>query len=254
MAQAPPTPPPTTDAEIMDEVRFAAAGTQSSAASGTASGRSDVYTARFDLIKDLALAGNLAEMLNFAQEADVQGKDEASATHFLIIVPLVLGYLIEGSLPAARHTLTSLPRGFHNTPLWKALITLVASVTEKKFAHVYVRANELKAIPAAAGFQLPQLSPVVTVLVDRFIEDYRNKTSTLVSNAFTSIPVTIAQSYLGLDSATVLTGAQQAGWSYDAGTKMLFPKPQTSAKSKQANASTLNAFNFIADSVCKLEV
>lgn len=84
MAQAPPTPPPTTAAELMDEVRFtSAAPAESSAPAATTSsipasasnppaGRPDAYVAHFEQIKIVASGGSIRQLVDVAQDAHIQ--------------------------------------------------------------------------------------------------------------------------------------------------------------------------------------
>lgn len=86
-----------------------------------------------------------------------------------------------------------------------------------------------------------------------FLASFRERTFALLTTAFSSIPLPIAVRYLGLPSAEVLRGdcltlfplcnthpsrflgAENADWSYDATTKILFPKPQATPKNKQGS-------------------
>ncbi|TFY71882.1 hypothetical protein EVG20_g1135 [Dentipellis fragilis] len=87
------------------------------------------------------------------------------------------------------------------------------------------------------------LASVISGLTTNFVESFRRRTFALISKAYTSIPLALAQSYLGLPRDQLLAGtsaikigpspthtspapaAESSKWAYDASADVLTPPP-----------------------------
>ena len=131
--------------------------------------------------------------------------------------------------PPAVHALTRLPDILSSTPMPQTLFRLVASVSERKYANIYSRAAEANEAAQRSEVAGDDLKMIISTLLDKFIglsseyslltspiftvssrqaDRFRRKTFSLLSRAYTSIPLQLVQSYLNLSSDQVLTGEQ----------------------------------------------
>lgn len=274
----PPTPPITSAIEIEDATRAAAA---EAAASTEAPGATVVtgetapaapgepvaaqisiattheqamtpYRQAFAALLEPASAGRYEEVVEVAETADLITTQDASIERFLVITPLVLSYLIVDNIPPALQAIARLPDALKGHPISQALFNLAASVSERKYGNVYPRANVL--LQASELTQIPgvDFQAIVTALLSKFVETFRQRSLLLLAKAYTSIPLSLAQSYLNCLPDQVLNVAIQHRWGYDPSTQILTPLPPSkggvySTTSTLSGISSLATFDIIAN-------
>ncbi|KAJ3541306.1 hypothetical protein NM688_g6107 [Phlebia brevispora] len=155
------------------------------------------YDLAFSALYELAATGKFADLITTAEDLDLSPADKAHPNRLLIITPLVLSYLVVDDLPPARHALSRLPSPLESLPVSQALAKLVASATERKYANIYPRAEELHRAVQDSVIPGGDLKPIANLLLQQYIETFRRKTFALISKAFTSIPLALVQQYLG---------------------------------------------------------
>jgi len=252
MTNGPPTPPPTTATELQDEAR---GNSIVPPPVSTAPTKHDPYQHIFPAIADLASQSNFQDLIQNAEIGDLNGDSDRQSTRLLIATPLVLAYLIVDNLPPARYVFSRLPDSLLATPLVKSLLGLVASTWDRKHANVYTRAESLFKLVEQPDFFDRKLATVILGMVTTFVESFRQRTFILLSKAYTSLPLSLAQTYLGLPSDQLLIVAERAGWSYSTSTNILVPGASTTNSSTvKPDFSSLSTFHFVADSVAKLEL
>ncbi|KAJ7286274.1 COP9 signalosome [Mycena rebaudengoi] len=260
----PPTPPPQSNAtEIQDAARTvappipAASAASSSTSAPATAPRPDHYTHVFPQIASLASERNLSGLIKLAEYHDTIGAGERQPTRMLVMAPLVLAYLICDDLPPARCALMRLPNNLASLPLVKQLCALVASTWERKHENVYVRSQALAQLVGQPDFMDTSLGALLGLMITIFLDSFRDRTFTLLSKAYTSLPLPLAQMYLGLPPEELLTVATDSGWAFDTSTQILSPVPPKARSGAAGNGfspfSTLATFDFVADSVAKLE-
>ncbi|KAJ7633007.1 COP9 signalosome [Roridomyces roridus] len=268
MSGGPPTPPPISATEIQDATRTivpplpaaaAAASTSTSAPVAAAAPppppREDHYTLIFPEIASLASDKKFVALTSLAERNDIISEDR-SPNRLLVIAPLVLAYLIMDDLPPALRALYRLPTNLQAVPLAKQLYALLASTSERKYANVYARVQGFSELVSQPDFYNTSLGALLGLMISTFLDAFRSRTFDLLVKAYTSLPLALAQTYLGLPADEVLAVASKSGWSYDTSTQVLTPQKPTqtaSASNVFSPFSTLNTFNAIADSVAKLE-
>lgn len=257
MANGPPTPPPTTEAEIQDEAR-SAAETAVAISALPQSTRDDAYQAVFPAIADLASQSKFPELIELAEvtELNSDADSDRRTTRLLVVAPLVLSYLIIDNLPPARFALSRLPENVLLGSLSKALLELLASTSERSHANVYSRTQTLYNLIHKPGFFDATLTSVLTGLLEKFIHAFRQRTVILLAKAYTSLPLPLAQVYLGLTRDELLAATQSAQWTYVSSAEILLPKVHSYVASQTAGPvfSSLSTFHFVANSVAKLEL
>ena len=99
-----------------------------------------------------------------------------------------------------------MPGPLTELPLSRALFGLTASVSERRHAHVYERATELRSLVTAPDFsESVAFSQTLATLTGAFLEAFRTRVVALVARAYTTVPVQLAQTYLGLPQEQVLS-------------------------------------------------
>ncbi|KAI0672903.1 hypothetical protein C8Q78DRAFT_969737 [Trametes maxima] len=275
----PPTPPPSSAVEIEDAARTilppqVAAPTPATeplaaepvepapdaeqASSNGQAKQSTTYELLFPSISDLARSGSLRELIEVAERGDLSGDYHTDPTRLYLVAPLVLAYLIVDELPQARHALTRLPENLTLFDLSKGLLQLLAATSERKYPAIYRHAEALHQFVLQPAFLDAGLGQILAGMITAFILAFRTKTFTLLSRAYTSIPLSLAQSYLGYppeQSQEVLNAASASNWKFDPNTQILAPTPQpaSSARGFGYAQSTLQAFALVTDSVSSLE-
>lgn len=207
--------------------------------------------------------------------------------------------------------MTRLPDSLASYGLSQALFQVLASTHERKYPDVYRRAEELHEFVSQPVFadaalgqilagmvasfigQYPDTNAISLPLIIRVAVSFRKKTFDLLSRAYTSIPLHLAQWYLGYpgDKAeevltgtynrlewnmfkvkTICTVALANNWKYDQTTRIFTPSTQPTASSRgigyskcdplfciptlippRSAQSTLQALNLVADTVANLE-
>ncbi|KXN92185.1 COP9 signalosome complex subunit 8 [Leucoagaricus sp. SymC.cos] len=259
MVNAPPTPPPTTATELQDQSRNQPQASSSNppAPASSLSTADDSFPATFPLIVDLAGKAQYHELLLRAEETDVLSNSSRSPSRLFTVSPLVLTYLIVDNIPPAQYALSRLPDPLLAMPLTKALLELVSATAERRYSQIYARAEALFNLVAQPNFSDTKLASLIANLVTNFLETFRERTFALISKAYSSLPLSLAQIYLGLPGEQIVRAAEQHGWIYDVSSQILEPKPMADASPSAAvqnlPISSLSAFKFIADSVGELE-
>ncbi|KAI0647372.1 COP9 signalosome [Trametes meyenii] len=276
----PPTPPPSSAVEIEDAARTVlppqvAASTLGAteppaaepiepapdaahASPAENSKQSTTYELLFPSISDLARSGSLRELIEVAERGDLSGEYHADPSRLYLVAPLVLAYLIVDELSQARHALTRLPDNLTSFDLSKGLLHLLAATSERKYPAIYQYAEALHQFVLQPAFSDAGLGQILAGMITSFVEAFRTKTFKLLSRAYTSIPLSRAQSYLGYppeQSQEVLNAAMASNWKFDQNTQILIPTPQpaNSARGFGYMQSTLQAFTLVTDSVANLE-
>jgi len=102
------------------------------------------------------------------------------------------------------------------------MLNLFASVWERRYEHVYSRGEALFGLARQGDFPHAEMSGVLAALVTAcigecslgnpsaliyyvFTESFRQRTIVLLSNAYTAIPLALAQIYLGLPADELLS-------------------------------------------------
>ncbi|KDQ61113.1 hypothetical protein JAAARDRAFT_152171 [Jaapia argillacea MUCL 33604] len=279
MNNGPPTPPPTTERELLEQQQTAAPAVAVAEGSATnpvptppaevtlPSGsapqqqaepqapQQDAYTSLFPTIADLALQGKYEQLVQLAEERDLNTLGDRQYTRMLLIAPLVLSYLILDQLPPARFALQRLPNQLANHPLTTSLFKLLASTWERKYINVYPRAEEVYELVSRPGFPDRGLAPIVQAMTTTFIETFRERTFALLSRAYTSLSLGQAQMYLGLGVDRLIPATQAKGWVYDVHLQVFVPRPipTTAVNGVPRAPSTLASFHTIANGVIQLE-
>ncbi|KAJ6525507.1 COP9 signalosome, partial [Mycena vulgaris] len=175
---------------------------------------------------------------------------------FLLTAPLVLAYLTLDDLPPARSALMRLPNNLASSPLGKQLHSLLASTSERKYNNVYSRSQGLVELVGQPDFFDTSLGALLGLMIAHFLDAFRTRTFNLLSKAYTSLALPLAQMYLGLPADAVLAAAENGGWAYDSSTQVLSPvKKSTPAQGSNGFTpfSSLATFDFVANSVAQLE-
>lgn len=213
-----------------------------------------IYREIFPIITNKVIDKDWHGLTKFAELHDLRTEHDADASRLLLTAPLVLSYLIMDDIPPARFALTRLPPPLLRNPLTEALFNLLASTSERNYPQVYVRAKALsEALNADEDLNIFGASVVRT-----FIDSFRSRAFNLISKAYTSISVTLAESYLGLPSEELLPNLVKREWKYDPTTGILTPtRPQnTNARHIQGIVSvpsTLLTFDVVTSGVALLE-
>ncbi|KIK08237.1 hypothetical protein K443DRAFT_672732 [Laccaria amethystina LaAM-08-1] len=254
----PPTPPPTTAAELRDEARTAASTTHpaTTAPSTASQPRPDHFQYRFPAIVEATSKKEYQRLIQIAEETDLNANGDRQPTRLLIIAPLVLAYLILDDLAPARYGLARLPENLAALPLTKSLVGLAVSSVNRQHGKVYAQAEHIFSLVAQPDFIDRELASVLANLITVFVAEFRHRTLLLLSKAYTSLPLSLAQTYIGMTAKETVTETDKFGWVYDPSTQMLHPfsKAELSNKSTITTPpSSLSTFHLVADSVGKLE-
>ncbi|RXW22328.1 hypothetical protein EST38_g3535 [Candolleomyces aberdarensis] len=249
MVNAPPTPPPLSTTELQDAAR----ASSSQNTTETQSNAPDVYQLRFPAILDAVSRSDYRAVARIAEEIDLTAVGDHQTSRLLIIAPLVLAYLIEDQIPPARYALARLPDIHASLPLSKLLAGLVNVTLNRVHPQVYATATSLVELVSQPDFFHQELALVLTKLATVFMDRFRLRTFELLSKAYSSLPLTLAESYLGVSGSLILEEAGKNGWTYDASSQILKPKARAKAEINFKGSSSLSTFDFVTDSVGRLE-
>ncbi|KAI1794656.1 hypothetical protein LXA43DRAFT_995991 [Ganoderma leucocontextum] len=273
----PPTPPPSSATEIEDAARTSvpppqpaqAAATESAAlaaqpapeqvqaaANALNNANKTSYEQIFPSLVILARSGTTRELIQMAERGDLNGGNGADHTRLFIVAPLVLAYMIVDELTPARYALTRLPNALAALPISQGLFSLLASVSERKYTQIYPRAQALREMVSAPDFPNAELGQLLVGMIDAFVDAFRKKTFALLARAYTSLPLPLAQTYLGFTAEEVVNVAVPAGWGFHETTYILTPPKQSAfnaCRVVDATPSTLSALSLVAESVANLE-
>ncbi|GBE81700.1 COP9 signalosome complex subunit 8 [Sparassis crispa] len=218
----------------------------------------NLYELLFPTLANLAAKGDFQELIRVAEHWDVSAENNSSYSRLFLTAPLVLSYLIVDELSAARYALTRLPDNLASLPITRGLFHLLSATWDRKYQSVYSRAEDVFNLCHQPGFPDDALASMVTGMVTTFVDVFRKKTFVLLSKAYTSIPLSLSQTYLGLSSEQVINAAGAHGWTYDASTRVFTPTSATAGTSRlngaSAAQSTLYTFGVVADSIVRLEM
>lgn len=235
MSGAPPTPPPTEPA---------------------AQPAPSVYAAALPDLLAPVQAGAIDRFVALAEDLDLTGP-ESDPARLLVTVPLVLGYLGRDDVPPARFALTRLPEPCTATPLAKHAFDLVASTSQRTYPNVYARAQVLREFVAAGcgfGPADQDFTQIVSLLLDHFLDGFRKRAFQLVSKSYTSIPLALAQVYLGLPEEKLIAETTREGWQFADG--LFTPKRVADPSTSQtfaARPSSINSFDQVVRAAAQLE-
>jgi len=258
MVNGPPTPPATTPAELQDEARTATSSIAASSVPSVQNGpqnKPEVYQSVIPLMAEAIARGDYQRLVRIADDTDRNSVNDRQQSRFLIVAPLVLGHLVLDELTPARYALIRLPDSLASHPLSRALTTLVTSAMNRQHTMVYDQATSLQNLVSQPDFIDKDLASVIVTLLSAFIEHFRQRTFALLSKAYTSLPLSLACTYLDMPADQIIGVAHEHLWSYDPPTQILSPsvdfKPQD--VSVTSSFSSLATFHFVADSVARLE-
>ncbi|KAK7467501.1 hypothetical protein VKT23_004555 [Stygiomarasmius scandens] len=276
----PPTPPPTTEAEIQDEARMqASAGDENSSGMATdqpepnaveppqsssqpqtqEEPQQDPYQLIFPEIANLVAQKEFKRAADIAETTDINNEG-IQHSRILIITPIILAYLVSDELALGRLVIKRLPPVFLSHPLVQGLGRLLQAVSARDYPNVYVRTQTLVTLTEQPDFPDQTLAGVIKTMTEAFLESFRHRTFILLSRTYTSISLPLAQTYFGLPTERLLEVATANNWTYNASSQILTPVPYKSLKTLETQAnftpitSSLANLNFIAGSVSKLEV
>jgi len=146
-----------------------------------------------------------------------------------------------------------LPDAVASLPLARATLNLFASVWERRYEHIYSRGEALFNLARQGDISHTEVSGVLTALVTTFIETFRQRTTGLLSKAYTAIPLGLTQVYLGLSADELLSSASGKGWHFDPANHIMTPTRATRKASLATAPSTFAMFNAVTDNVARLE-
>jgi COP9 signalosome complex subunit 8 len=231
----PLTPPPSSALEIQDATRGPQpAVTPQAAAEATAPQQEEpattavpppisTYKDAFIALSDLARSGQYDQLIRFAEDRDLMPADRTHPDRLLITVPLVLSYLIVDNIPPAQHALTRLPESLSTSPIPQKLVRLVASAAERRYENIYPRAREVHDVLQSTPISGVDLNAIAGLLLEKYFYAFRRRTFSLISKAFTSIPLPAAQRFLGCSADEVLQTAHEHGWVHNTADNTVSP-------------------------------
>ncbi|KAF5373697.1 hypothetical protein D9758_000870 [Tetrapyrgos nigripes] len=275
----PPTPPPTTAAEIEDEARMNGAAPPPAPVDEPSSTmvtdqpeqnpppqpiqeepQQDPYRLIFPEIANCVAQKDFKRTASIAEMTDINS-ESSSPSRLFVVTPIILAHLISDELPLARLVIKRLPPPFFASPIVQCLGRLLQAVSARDYPNVYGRIQALNSLTEQPDFPDQDLANVIKTMTEAFAESFRHRTFVLLSRVYTSISLSLAQTYFALPAERLLEVATANNWAYDASSQILTPvpyKPKKSAETQAANFapefSSLGNLNFIAQSVSKLEV
>lgn len=220
--------------------------------------RKTTYELLFPTFAELALQGSFEDLFEVAERADMAAEGNDSPARLFLTAPLVLSYLIQDDISAARFALMRLPDKLAAHALSRALSDLIAAAWNRQYAAVYPRAGHVLDLCSGNAIPDEDLASVITSLISVFVETFRKKTFALLSKAYTSIPLSLTQTYLGLSTDQTISAAKAHGWNYDVSTQVFTPAAAFGTASRSAGISggpsTVETFNEVAKSITRLEM
>jgi len=251
----PPTPPPTSAVELQDEARSIAREKSAAQLSSDTGTRPEIYQNALPAILEITKRNDYVALVKLTENLDFATVSDNQPSRLFIVVPLVLGHLVQDDTPAARHALSRLPENLRVFPLSQALSSLLVTTINREHAKVYAEANNLLGFVAQSDFPDQELASIVTSLLSAFIEAFRVRTFELLSKAYTSLPLPLACVYLGWPEDRVISVAESQGWSYNSSTRVFSPRSKVSKVTvKWSTDFTLETFDLVSESVAQLEV
>ncbi|TFK30058.1 hypothetical protein FA15DRAFT_663393 [Coprinopsis marcescibilis] len=245
----PPTPPPVTSEEIREAAQ--AQATISSAHSNYAG--PDPYQVAFPQLMEAVSRNDYRLVSSRAEDIDLTTTGDVQVTRLLVVAPLVLSYLIEDNIPPARQALERLPGPLSDLPLVKLLATLTSVTQARQHAQVYATVALLHDLLNKPDFFDQELAMILTKLVAQFAENFRTRTFRLLSGAYSSLHISLAEEYLGVSTEAIINEANKYNWKYESPSEILLPEIPEGKSNHQSSISSLSTFNLVANSVAALE-
>jgi len=213
-----------------------------------------IYREIFPILANKVIDKDWSGLTGVAELHDLRTEHDGDASRLLLTVPLVLSYLILDDVPPGRFALTRLPSPLLHHPAAEGLLNLLASTSERNYPQVYARAEAL-AETLSADADLGIFGPS---MVKSFIASFRSRAFNLISKAYTSIPVSLAESYLGLPRDEMLPSVTRHKWKYDPATDVLTPARLQDVNARHiqgvaSGPSTLLTFDIVTNGVALLE-
>jgi COP9 signalosome complex subunit 8 len=195
---------------------------------------------RQELEKELVV---LAQKGAFAKIAQDLEDHEYSCAESKDVVPLygaqLLTYLIENEIHYARFLWRRIPKKLKEMdPELNAIWTIGQNVWNKKYPEIY---------QSCQGYNW---SPGTVLFVQAFLAKFRERTFKLVSNAYSNISTPDLAVLMGLDEQDAIKLAVQHGWTHDAASHSVAPRPIVVEASQ---GSSINQLQQLTDYVCFLE-
>ncbi|THH06715.1 hypothetical protein EW145_g3892 [Phellinidium pouzarii] len=228
-------------------------------ASGVVTNGYTVYQDVFQSLSNFAMQNRLSALVDLALVADMNASSESRSeeSRLILVAPLVLSYIILGELPSARITLSQLPENLAAHPLSRTLLKLLASLQNRAHPSVYKNAADVADVVQEPEFFDKKLAVIVKLLTDRLIRTFRHKMMELVARAYSSIHLSLAQTYLSLPEEDVYDAVKSYGWMYDSGTQVLHPlytpMSLSSVDPFDAAVSTLSTVKLVVGGAAQLE-
>ncbi|KAI0053907.1 hypothetical protein FA95DRAFT_13646 [Auriscalpium vulgare] len=166
------------------------------------------YYALFSQIAEVEATGDHVRLAQIAEAADLTATHDSHPTRLLITASIVLSYLILDDLPPAKSALLRLPNSLAAQQLPQALFSLLSATWLRRYENIYRRTDEIIMFVQGSGVSNSEGNAAIVLarLVTTFIDTFRARTFALVSKAYTSIPLALAQTYLGLGREQLLAG------------------------------------------------
>ncbi|KAF5387567.1 hypothetical protein D9757_006524 [Collybiopsis confluens] len=235
MANGPPTPPLTTDAEIQDELRMSDAPASTAVQESTPAAVTVTATT--------------------TTEGEPYSQPQQPRDPYQLIFPRIANNEQQLSrFPMAKLVLERLQPNIISTPLVKAVGSLTQAYSAGSYEGIYGKSEMLLNLVAQPAFPEPELAQVIRNMVESFLLYLRDRTFVLLSRAYTSISVSHAEMYFGMKADDLLPVAARHGWEYDVTSKVLKPVPAKESSSIAPAVSSLSNFHFISQSVSQLEL
>ncbi|ELR20934.1 COP9 subunit 8, putative [Acanthamoeba castellanii str. Neff] len=151
----------------------------------------------------------------------------------------LLSYLIENEIHYARFLWRRIPKKIKETdPELNAIWTIGQNVWNKKYTDIYQSA------------QAYNWSPGTVLFVQAFVEKFRERTFKLISSAYSNISTGDLAVLLGLSEQDAITLAVQHGWTHDAASGSVAPRPIVP---ETRQGASLDQLQQLTDYVCFLE-
>ncbi|KAI0282704.1 COP9 signalosome [Russula brevipes] len=176
---------------------------------------SSPYVELFAQIATLQAKGDHYGLIQAAERADLAVTHDNNPMRLLLTMPLVIA--------SGKFALMRLPEAVASHPLARAMLSLFSSMWERRYEHVYSRGEALFNLAQQGHFSHTEVTEVLSASVTAFIDSFRQRTVVLLSNAYTTIPLALAQVYLGLSTDDLLSFASEKGWHFDPATHIMTP-------------------------------
>ncbi|KAH8117068.1 hypothetical protein DFH11DRAFT_1579038 [Phellopilus nigrolimitatus] len=217
------------------------------------------YLKIFPSLTNFALQNQLSALIELAEIVDLNA-DSAShmdESRLLLVAPLILSYIITDELPPARIALSRLPESLSVHSLSRALLKLLASVQNRSYSMVYKSAETLVDVVQESDFFDKALTAVIKVMTERLLSTFRHKTMLLLAKAYTTIRLSVAQSYLDLAEDDIVEVSKKYNWTYDPSNQTFIPSRFSSTASvplSGGSTSSLTTVKLVISGAAQLEL